>query len=214
MKDPKNKNCIECGNLFLQYNSLVKVCSTKCAIEHAKKKTKKQAKKDWAKEKKQIKENIKTLNDWQKELEREINKIAALIDFGSGCISCKGLKSPQGGHYHSVKANGSIRFNLDNIHLQDYYCNVEKSANLHNYDLGLIDRYGKQYWEYVKFDIVRLFPLLKMAKNDYSEKIKVARSIVKHLKLENKTYNTTERLELRKKFNAMIGIYKADSLYF
>jgi len=214
MKEPKNKNCIECGNLFLQYNSLVKVCSTKCAIEHAKKKTKKQSQKDWSKEKKELKQKLMTLTDWQKLLEKEINHIARLIDFGSGCISCGGHTTPSGGHYHSVKSNGSIRFNLDNIHLQDYHCNVEKSANLHNYDLGLIDRYGKEYWEYVKFDIVRLFPLLKMAKNDYSQKIKTARSIVKHLKLENKTYNTTERLELRKKFNAMIGIYKADSLYF
>jgi len=196
------KFCLETDECIKAFNESVKANQQKA---NAKK---------WLKEKKEIKEDLKTLNDRQKELEREINKIAVLIDFGGGCISCNGLKSPQGGHYHSVKANGSIRFNLDNIHLQDYYCNVEKSANLHNYDLGLIKRYGKQYWEYVKFDIVRLFPLLKMAKNDYSEKIKIARSIVKHLKLENKTYNTNERLELRKKFNTMIGIYKADSLYF
>lgn len=174
--------------------------SVKFAIE-------KQKAKQWQTEKKQIKEKLKTLSDWQKELEREINKIAVLIDFGNGCISCDGIKSPQGGHYHSVKANGSIRFNLDNIHLQDYYCNVEKSANLHHYDLGLIKRYGKQYWEYVKFDIVNKFPLLKMARFEYEEKIKTARSIVKHLKLENKTYNPIERIELRKKFNKLIGIY-------
>jgi hypothetical protein len=165
-------------------------------------------KRKWQKEKKELKENIKTLSDWQKELEKGINKIAVLIDIGNGCISCNGSKSPQGGHYHSVKANGSIRFNLDNIHLQDYYCNVEKSANLHQYDLGLINRYGKEYWEYVKFDIVRLFPLLKMTKNEYQDKINIARQIVKELKAVNLTYNAKQRLELRKEYNNRIGIYK------
>lgn len=196
------KFCLETDECIKAFNESVKANQQKA---NAKK---------WATEKKELKQKLMTLTDWQKLLEKEINHIARLIDFGSGCISCGGHTTPNGGHYHSVKSNGSIRFNLDNIHLQDYNCNGNKGANIPMYDLGLIERYGKQYWEYVKFDIVRLFPLLKMAKNDYHEKIKIARSIVKHLKLENKTYNTTERLELRKKFNAMIGIYKADSLYF
>jgi hypothetical protein len=42
MKQPKQKNCIECGKLFNQYNSLVKVCSTECAIKVAKVKVKKE----------------------------------------------------------------------------------------------------------------------------------------------------------------------------
>jgi len=189
------KFCLYDDECIKAFNESVKVAKEK------------QKAKQWQTEKKEIKEKLKTLSDWQKELEREINKIAVLIDFASGCISCDGVKTPQGGHYHSVKANGSIRFNLDNIHLQDYYCNVEKSANLHYYDLGLIKRYGKQYWEYVKFDIVNKFPLLKIARFEYEQKIQIARSIVKHLKIENKTYNSVERIELRKKFNKMIGIY-------
>jgi hypothetical protein len=167
----------------------------------------KQKAKDWQKEKKEIKEKLMTLSDWQKLLEKEVNHIARLIDKDSGCISCGGHTTPQGGHYHSVKSNGSIRFNLDNIHLQDYNCNCAQGSNTPMYDLGIIERYGKQYWEYMKFDIVRLFTTLKMAKFEYSDKITIARSIVKHLQLENKTYNESERLELRKKFNAMIGIY-------
>jgi len=189
------KFCLSDDECIKAFNESVKVAKEK------------QKAKQWQTEKKEIKEKLKTLSDWQKELEREINKIAVLIDYGSGCISCDGVKTPQGGHYHSVKANGSIRFNLDNIHLQDYYCNVEKSANLHHYDLGLIKRYGKQYWEYVKFDIVNKFQLLKMARFEYEQKIQISRSIVKHLKIENKTYNSVERIELRKKFNKMIGIY-------
>jgi len=208
MKQPKQKNCIECGKLFNQYNSLVKVCSTECAIKNAKAKTKKEVVKKWQTEKKAIKEKLMTLSEWKKLLEPEINHIARLIDKDTGCISCGGHTTPNGGHYHSVKSNDSIRFNLDNIHLQDYNCNGKKGANIPMYDLGIIDRYGKEYWEYMKFDIVRLFPLLKLAKFEYKEKIQIARSIVKHLKIENKTYNSIERIELRKKFNKMIGIYE------
>jgi len=209
--------CTICKTKFKPiFSTLEKCCQqTECRVKYsmqvvAKQKAKvlNDAKKDWEVKKRVFKENTKTLTSWQNDLEKEINHIARLIDKETGCISCGGHTTPNGGHYHSVKANGSIRFNLDNIHLQDYSCNGQKGANIPNYDLGLIERYGKQYWEYVKFDIVCKFPLLKMAKNEYSEKIKIARSIVKHLQLENKTYNPSERLELRKKFNLMIGIYK------
>jgi len=64
MKEPKNKNCIVCGGMYLQYNSLVKVCSTDCAIKHAKNKTKIQVSKDWQKEKKEIKEKLMTKSDY------------------------------------------------------------------------------------------------------------------------------------------------------
>jgi len=207
MKQPKQKNCSECGKLFNQYNSLVKVCSTDCAIKFGKAKVKKEADKQWQGQKKVMKDNVKTLTEWQNELAVEMQHIARLIDKDTGCISCGGQTSANGGHYHTKGANRTISFHLDNIHLQDYNCNGAKGANIPNYDLGIIERYGKTYWEYMKFDIVCKFPTLKMAKNEYADKIKIARSIVKHLKLENKTYNATERLELRKKFNNLIGIY-------
>lgn len=170
-------------------------------------KQEKERKQEWSKDKIKIKEKLKTLTDWQKQLEKPINKIACLIDKGSGCVSCNGQTTPQGGHYHSVQSNGSIRFNLDNIHLQDYNCNCRKGANTHKYDLGLIERYGKEYWEYVKFGIVSKYPLLKMHQNEYQEKINIANSIVKWLQLQNRTYDAKERIELRVKYNNEIGIY-------
>ena len=167
----------------------------------------KKVKTDWSKEKILIKEKLKTLSDWQKDLEKPINKICCLLDKGSGCISCNGHTTPQAGHFHTVKSNPSIRFNLHNLHLQDYNCNCAKGGNIQKYDLGLIERYGKTYWEYVKFGIVSDFPLLKMAKNEYQEKINIANGIVKWLQLQNKTYDKNERLELREKFNKDLGIY-------
>ena len=210
--------CLNCKQKFEPNRFLQKYCeSADCEksaqqylddkIAKALKTVKQKKKQEWNKEKIEIENKLKTLTDWQKQLEKPINKISCLIDKGSGCISCNGKTTPQGGHYHSVKSNGSIRFNLDNIHLQDYNCNCRKGANIHNYDLGLIDRYGKEYWEYVKFEIVSKFPLLKLHKYEYQEKIDTANRIVKWLQLQDKEYNSKQRLELRKRFNQEIGIY-------
>lgn len=143
----------------------------------------------------------------KKDFEKEMNSIARLIDKGSGCISCNGDTTPQAGHYHSVQSNGSIRYNLHNLHLQDYNCNCAKGANTHKYDLGLIERYGKDYWEYVKFDIVALTPILKMTTYQYEEKIAVARQIVKGLQSNEILFSPQQRMMLRDKFNTKIGLY-------
>jgi hypothetical protein len=210
------KKCKKCGEKFVpKYNSFEKYCQEEdCRIAGAieivanKKITdEKKRKKDCGNEKAVLKDKLMTLTDWQKLLEKPVNKICCLLDRDAGCISCNGKTTPQAGHYHSVKSNGSIRFNLNNLHLQDFNCNCKKGANTHQYDLGLIERYGKEYWEYVKFDIVAEYPLLKMAKHEYQEKINIANSIVKWLKLQNKTYSVKEMLELREKYNKQIGIY-------
>lgn len=143
----------------------------------------------------------------KKILEKEINSISRLIDKGSGCISCGGQTTPQGGHYHTVKSNGSIRYNLHNIHLQDYNCNCEKGGNIHYYDLGIIDRYGNKYWEYVKFSVVKEYPLIKFSMQDLEEAILKARKIKKDLEKSNMIFNSEQRIILRNKFNKMIGIY-------
>jgi hypothetical protein len=210
------KKCKYCGNHFVpKYSSLETYCQDddcryKYAIEVlAKKKEaeKKKIAKQWKTDKAVLKEKIKGIPELKKDLEREINKICCLIDLGSGCISCNGHTTPQCGHYHSVNSNGSIRYNLDNLHLQDYSCNSAKGGNIHKYDLGLIDRYGKQYWEYVKFELVEKYPYLKMTISEYKEKILIARRIVKWLQLQEKKYTPKERLSLRKKYNNEIGIY-------
>lgn len=194
-KYPFQKFCLSDDECIKAFNEFVKAEKEKQRV------------KQWQKEKKVIKESLKTKSDYESDLQDEINHIARLIDKETGCISCGGQKSLAGGHYHSVGSNKTIRFHLDNIHLQDFYCNNWKSANTHKYDLGLIERYGNDYWNYIKFDIPKLFPLLKMAKNDYVDKIKTARQIVKELQKADLTYSAKVRLELRKKFNERLGIY-------
>ena len=207
--------CKICSDKFEPKYFLQKHCEkVECKVSYsmqvvAKQKVdkEKKVKQDWNKEKIIIKDKLKTLTEWMKDLEKPINKICCLLDMGSGCISCNGKTTPQAGHFHTVKSNPSIRFNLDNLHLQDYNCNCAKGGNIQQYDVGLINRYGKDYWEYVKFDIVAKYPILKMAKDEYPEKISIANGIVKWLQLQDRTYNANERLDLRKQFNQQIGIY-------
>ncbi len=206
-KQPKEKKCVICEVSFMPNKTTVRVCSLDCALAFAKNKVAKQEQNEWKQRKKETSIKLKTLSDWQKELEKPINKICCLIDLGTGCISCNGHTTPQCGHFHSVKSNPSIRYNLHNLHLQDYNCNCAKGSNVQKYDLGLINRYGKEYWEFAKFGIVNQYPILKLQKNEYQEKISIANSIVKELKENTKIYTPLERIELRKKSNIQIGIY-------
>jgi hypothetical protein len=208
MKQPKQKNCIECGKLFNQYNSLVKVCSTECAIKVAKVKVKKEVSKQWQKEKKEIKEKLMTKSDFEKLLQKEINTIIRLIDKNFKCISSgKPLNDKfDAGHFYSVGSNATLRFNLLNIYAQSVYANQYLSGDQINFINGIEENYGSGLKDYV-LRLKSEYPILKLTTDELKEKITIARSIVKHLKLENKTYNSIQRIDLRRQFNKMIGIY-------
>lgn len=214
------KKCKNCGNPFVpKFSSLEKYCDKEdCRIKYAIEVVQKQKKqriareraikKAWQNEKKVLNEKLKGIPEYKKELEAQINKICCLIDYGSGCISCKGHTTPQCGHYHTVHSNGSIRYHLDNLHLQDYNCNCAKAGNIQQYDLGLIERYGSDYWEFVKFKLPLLYPLLKITLLELKEKLPIAKKIVKELKETIKVYSNEEKLLLRKRFNRELGIYE------
>ena len=203
----KSKKCKQCQKIYEPTKPLQQVCSYECAIAKAKAEREKKEAKEWNKRKKELKEKLKTLSDWKKDLEKEINAIVKLIDKGMTCISCGGSGKEQAGHYHSVGSNDSIRFHLDNIHLQDYHCNVEKGSNIIGYDLGLIDVYGKEYWEYVKFNLVKLFPICKFTVEDLRIAIREARAIKRELIKGDMIYPAKVRLRLRTELNKRIRLY-------
>ena len=198
------KVCKNCKTKFVPaYNSLQQACSVKCAIELSKKKSQK----EWRIEKKVLKEKLKTHSDYEKDLQVEINSIVRLIDRGVGCIAT-GARTGKAnaGHYISVGANNTIRFNLLNIYLQSEHSNTYKAADTHRYREGIIRMYGKDLLE--EMDALNQLKTIKLTIPELKEKTVIARSIVKHLKLEDKEYLPEERIELRRKFNNMIGIYK------
>jgi len=176
--------------------------------EWVKEQNEKKIAKQWQKEKKVIKEKLKTKSDFEKELQTQINKIVRLIDKGSVCISSlKPLNNKyDAGHFYSRGSNPTIKFHLMNIFAQSVYSNQYLSGDQINFLSGLEQLYGKDIKEYV-LSLKSRYNAIKLSQEDLKEKTQIAKQIVKYLELENKTYNAKERIELRNKFNKMIGIY-------
>jgi len=150
--------------------------------------------------------------EWQNELQPFINKIARLIDKNSYCMMCKiplpPTKRKNGCHYHSVGANNSLRFNLINIWIGCHKCNGENGGNINGFDVVIRETYGNEFWEYVKFDIVRLHPIIKLPIYEFTKLITEAKLIISQLEQKNKVYTIEERVNLRHQLNQRLGIYK------
>ena len=173
----KVKYCIVCQAEFKQFKSTEKVCSLKCAIEHAKNVSKEVKAKEWNKTKKIKKEALKTKQDYIKELQVIFNRFIRLRDKDEPCISCgKKLGSKyDAGHYRSAGGNPELRFEENNVHAQCVYCNQHLHGNLINYRLGLIERYGLAVvdWLEIQHDPKHYtIDELKKMKEYYKEQIK------------------------------------------
>lgn len=204
----KDKKCKICKEIFTPVQFAQSVCNYKCAIIHSNNLKKQKEQREWKVNKAILKDNIKTLSDYAKDLQKEVNTIVRLIDKGTQCISTlKPLNDKyDAGHFYSVGSNPALRFNLDNIHAQSVYANQYLSGDQINYINGLSEVYGIEYKEYV-INIKRQYNLIKLTKDNYTEKITIARGLIKWLKLQDKKYSVKERIELRKKINNSLGIY-------
>lgn len=165
---------------------------------------------DYIKSKNKITYTKKAKKKSNKELlQDQINLISRLIDWGTPCMMCDNpvMKRINGCHYHAVGGNSSLRYNLFNVWHGCNSCNGHKGGNIIGYDNQLIKYYGRDFWEHIKFDLVRKNQIVKLSDEELKEKISIARKIVKELKQENKQHTLKERVELRKKYNKEIGIY-------
>jgi len=200
--------CKKCHNEFNQINTLQRYCY-RCALEKAKELTKKKEDKAWRKRKIEMKEKIKTVSDYRNELQKFINKIARLIDYGCPCISCGiKVKKENGCHFKSVGANPSLRYNLLNIYLGCNRCNVELGGNVHGYDDGIINLFGVDFWEYLKFGMIRDFPILSLSVSEIKEKIVICKDIIRELESDLIKIGNPDRIKKRIELNDRIGIYE------
>ena len=148
----------------------------------------------------------------KKYLQPVINEIARLIDFGCSCIATNNYGKMNGGHYRSVGSNRTIALNLHNIHIQSFESNVYKSGDDKNYKDGLIDRYGKDYYNFV--DQLRQHPVIKLSTKEMQRIYNIALSIRKELKNNLNELNANERILLRNQVNLELGIYNKEySIY-
>jgi hypothetical protein len=117
------------------------------------------------------------------------------------------MKRTNGCHYHSRGSSPTLRFNLLNIWIGCHSCNGEKGGNIIGYDNRLIDVYGRDKWEHIKFDMVRETPPLHLTIDDLKKAKIEANKIVRELEKLDMVYPEKVRWTMRIKYNERIGIY-------
>lgn len=204
--------CRNCGEKFTpRFSSFEKYCfekdeCIKAMAEDAKMKHQKKQLKDWKQKKKVLTNQSKTETSIKDELQAEINKLARMIDNDLPCISCGTTNMVQyaGGHRKSRGAHPNIRFNLHNIHKQcNNNCNKNLSGNPDGYDIGLEQRYGKEYLEMVH-GLTNQYPKMTLTKDELSEKLILVRKIIRNFN----TFQFNDPVKFRDCLNELIGIYK------
>lgn len=141
-----------------------------------------------------------------------INEIARIIDFGQPCIATGNYGKMNGGHYVSVGANRTTALNLHNIHIQSFESNHHKSGDTIKYRLGLIERYGNKYFEFVEY--LQQHKPLKLTKVEMID-IALRASFIRGELRRNEGQKTVfERIDLRNKINIELGIYNREFCEF
>lgn len=152
---PKLKRCAikGCRKPFHPDRSFVTWCSPECgelvALERIAKEKAKAARADRVATKRKLLE-LEPLEHYLKKAERACNAYIRARDAGQGCISCGRHDADvwNAGHFISVGANGTLRFDEDNIHLQCARpCNKDKGGNIHEYRKALLIKIGLERLE-------------------------------------------------------------------
>ena len=206
------KKCKNCKKPFQPMKTTQTCCGLNCALKVAEKKEGKlELRRAERAELKEMAIRLKTLGDYKKDLQVEVNKLVRLIDERCSCISCGSITGKiNAGHYYSVGSRPNLRFNLMNIYLQCEHCNSYMSGNLIEYRENLVNLAGEDHVDYLS-DLKVIYKDLKLMEFEVKEATKSAKEAVKEMAKANKTdklpRNIEQRIELRKKFNLFINIY-------
>jgi hypothetical protein len=133
--------------------------------------------KQWKRKKKQMKNDLLTIQDYIKLAQITFNKYIRLRDKGNVCISCqKPPKKENAGHFYNANNHYNVRFDENNVHLQCEHCNTFLSGNLINYRENLLKKIGAEEFNVLegKSKVTRKFTIeeLKEIINTYKKKIK------------------------------------------
>lgn len=200
--------CKSCYTKFLSSDDPKAVKIRSQAIIKGRKKLEQEMKQSWNKRRESIKTKLETKSDLEKKLQKEINLIVRLIDKGHKCIS-SGRElgnSYDAGHLYTTQAQPTIRFNLFNIFAQSVHDNQYKSGNELEYFLRVGELFGKEFQDFVVS--LKQIDALHLSKDELRDKINVARSIVKWLKLQDRMFTKEERIFMRSEFNRKLDIYE------
>lgn len=147
---PRKTRCKVCKIQFLPSAPWIKHCSEDCGAELGLMLVAKQKAKAQRQERAQDKVkllDLEPLEYFLKKAEKACNAYIRARDAGNGCISCGRYNADvwNAGHFISVGANRTLRFDEDNIHLQCARpCNKDKGGNIHEYRKGLLAKIGPE----------------------------------------------------------------------
>jgi hypothetical protein len=202
---PRCKNCSE---KFEQKQFLQKYCDKKeCQIESKTQLALKNL--EGIKKKKFTEMKISAhVKKHKNELQDEINKLSRMIDlkFYSTCIDCgRALKDDiHGSHFNNVSGNENIRYNLHNIHASLGACNKWQGGNKKGYIIGLEERYGKEYADYVEFELRLKYKSMHFTEKEIYEAIPVVRKLIRDFE----TFIFNDPIQARNQMNQIINLYK------
>jgi hypothetical protein len=134
--------------------------------------------KQWKRKKKQMKNDLLTIQDYIKLAQQTFNKYINLRDKKLPCISCgKPITGRvNASHYFNANNHWNVRFNEFNVHSSCITCNQYLSGNLIEYRKGLINKIGEEQLTLLELEAnkTRKFTIeeLKEIINIYKKKIK------------------------------------------
>lgn len=181
----KPSKCKVCRCEFVRRLPGQKVCGAQCAtalaISTREKEARRVAKREAAETKKQLLA-FKPLSYFEKITERHCNEYIRARD-PDVCISCGVMRSSawQAGHYISVGANPTLRFNEDNIHKQCVQCNMFEGSNAIEYRKGLIAKIGIERVEKLE----AWYPPIKVTREYLQELAEYYKTKLKALKAKS-----------------------------
>lgn len=149
----RKRKCAVCRSEFEPRNMMHKVCGSDCAAVHAAKVAAAQKAKAQRQERaadKARREGLKTYPQLIREAQAAFNAYIRLRDAALPCICCgkrfddKSLTggNVHAGHYRSTGSAPHLRYNEDNVHLQNAHCNLHGAGRAVDYRIGLIARIG------------------------------------------------------------------------
>lgn len=146
----------------------------------------------------------------KKYVQKKINEIIRIIDYGQPCIATGNGGQIHAGHYVSTGSNRTLTYNAHNIFAQSAHSNNWKGGDDKKYRQGLIDTFGIEYLEFIEgLQSCPLIKLNKAALETLNEKlIKYKRTV------EKVKRSPMERIEERNRFNLYLGIYSDGYLIF
>lgn len=187
MQKVKQKKCKSkgCGVLFTPTRPMQTVCSVMCAVLDARikreqaetKKRQEQRRKD-----RETRDKLRPLSWFHAKTRAAVHKYIRTRDADEPCISCGTTHAAQwdAGHFISVGADSSLRYDFANIHKQCSVCNQHKSGNLLRYRANLIQKIGEA-------EVLRLEgpqPVHKWTREELAQIEQEAKRLTKQLEKE------------------------------